>query len=495
MGTIMVPAEFCIPERPRAAEPAGLIVAVDPTGWGARVGVRPGDGLLRVNGHRVEDVIDVHFHAAEDHVVVEVLRDGRRLTLEGDRREGEPLGLVFAHPTFDTDIRRCNNLCTFCFVLQTPKGMRRTLYIKDDDYRYSFLYGHFVTLTNLTERDWQRIVAQRLSPLYISVHATDPEVRRRVLRNPRAPDIMAQLRWLAAHGIEMHTQIVVTPGLNDGEHLERSVFDLATLWPWVRSVSVVPVGVTRFQRYGVRPPTREEARRVLRAVHAWQRLFRRRLGVGFVYATDEWYLLLGRPVPSQAAYDGLRLQENGLGMVRDFLEDYRRVKRALRQRRPDLSGRRATLVTGTLFAAVLARTAADFSARTGASLEVVPVVNTRLGETITVAGLLMAGDVLDQLAGRPLGDLVILPRIMFDHPQGISLDDQTPLDIARALGRPVALAEAMGDVWDALEGRARLVFHPDRTIHPAEAMRAGFGSLEKTIAMVRKDEHRLRPRG
>ncbi|MER3469360.1 MAG: hypothetical protein C4314_05355, partial [Thermoflexus sp.] len=137
---------------------------------------------MRVNGHRIEDVIDVHFHAAEDHVVVEVLRDGRRLTLEGDRREGEPLGLVFAHPTFDTDIRRCNNLCTFCFVLQTPKGMRRTLYIKDDDYRYSFLYGHFVTLTNLTERDWQRIVAQRLSPLYISVHATDPEVRRRVLR-------------------------------------------------------------------------------------------------------------------------------------------------------------------------------------------------------------------------------------------------------------------------------------------------------------------------
>jgi len=466
---LSVPPEFCVPDRPRPSEPAGRILHVDPDGWAARVGIRPGDLLLRVNGRPVEDVIDVHFYAAEDFVTVEVLRDGVRRALGGPRREGEPLGLTFAHPTFDIDIRRCNNLCSFCFVLQTPKGMRRTLYIKDDDYRYSFLYGHFVTLTNLTERDWRRIVTQRLSPLYISVHATDPELRRRLLRNPRAPDIMAQLRWLADHGIEMHTQIVVTPGLNDGAHLERSVFDLATLWPHVRSVSVVPVGVTRFQRYGVRPPTAEEARQVLRAVHAWQRIFRRRLGVRFVYATDEWYLRVGRPVPSRAAYDGLRLQENGLGMVRDFLEDYRRVKRALRRRGRALAGRRATLVTGTLFAPVLARAAADFGARTGAALEVVPIVNTRLGETITVAGLLMAADVLAQLAGRPLGDLVILPRIMFDHPEGISLDDRTPLDIARALGRPVALAETMGDVLDALEGQARWAFHPDGAAVPAAA--------------------------
>ncbi|MCS7351444.1 MAG: DUF512 domain-containing protein [Anaerolineae bacterium] len=480
-STLFVPPEFCIPERPRPQEPAGLVLRVEPGSWGERVGVRPGDLLLRVNGHAVEDVIDVHFYAAEDHVAIEVFRDGGRRILAGLRREGEPLGLTFAHPTFDIDIRRCNNLCPFCFVLQTPKGMRRTLYIKDDDYRYSFLYGHFVTLTNLTERDWRRIVEQRLSPLYISVHATDPEVRRQVLRNPRAPDIMAQLRWLADHGIEMHTQIVVTPGLNDGAHLERSVFDLATLWPHVRSVSVVPVGITRFQRYGVRPNTIEEAQQVLRAVHAWQRVFRRRLGVRFVYATDEWYLLTGRPVPSKAAYDGLRLQENGLGMVRDFLEDYRRVKQALRRRRKTLRGRCATLATGALFAPVLARVARDFSGRTGAALEVVPVANTRLGETITVAGLLMAEDVIAQLSARPLGDVVVLPRIMFDHPEGVSLDDRTPLDIARALGRPVALADAMGDVLDVLEGRARLVFHPDQESIPIEVMRAGGWSLEKTL--------------
>jgi NifB/MoaA-like Fe-S oxidoreductase len=240
------------------------------------------------------------------------------------------------------------------------------------------------------------------------------------------------------------------------------LFDLAALWPHIRSVSVVPVGVTRFQRYGVRPNTREEARRVLRAVHAWQRAFRRQLGVGFVYATDEWYLSLGRPVPSKRAYDGLQLQENGLGMVRDFLEDYRRVKRLLDRRRPrDLAGRRATLVTATLFAPVLERVVRDFNRRAGTALEVVPVVNTRLGETITVAGLLMAEDVIAQLRPRPLGELVVLPRIMFDHPDGISLDDRTPWDIAKALGRPVALARTMREVLGLLHGRGRERFDPD----------------------------------
>jgi putative radical SAM enzyme (TIGR03279 family) len=459
---IDVPPEFCIPERPRPQEPAGIIQEVDPDSWGDRVGIRPGDLLLRVNGHPVEDIIDVQFYAAVDYVVMEVLRDGRWLQRGGPREEGEPLGLTFAHPTFDIDIRRCNNLCPFCFVLQTPKGLRRTLYIKDDDYRYSFLYGHFVTLTNLAERDWRRIVEQRLSPLYISVHATDPEVRRRALRNPRAPDIMAQLRWLAEHGIELHTQIVVTPGLNEGEILERSVFDLVALWPHVRSVSVVPVGVTRFQRYGVRPNTREEARRVLRAVHTWQRAFRRQLGAGFVYATDEWYLSLGRPVPAERAYDGLQLQENGLGMVRDFLEDYRQVKRLLSRRRlRDLPGRRATLVTATLFAPVLERIVRDFNRRTGAALEVVPVVNTRLGETITVAGLLMAEDVVAQLRPRPLGEMVVLPRRMFDHPAGVSLDGHSPWDIAQALSRPVALASTMRDVLTFLSGHGRGLFYPD----------------------------------
>jgi putative radical SAM enzyme (TIGR03279 family) len=459
---IDVPPEFCIPERPRPQEPAGIIQEVDPDSWGDRVGIRPGDLLLRVNGHPVEDIIDVQFYAAVDYVVMEVLRDGRWLQRGGPREEGEPLGLTFAHPTFDIDIRRCNNLCPFCFVLQTPKGLRRTLYIKDDDYRYSFLYGHFVTLTNLAERDWRRIVEQRLSPLYISVHATDPEVRRRALRNPRAPDSMAQLRWLAEHGSELHTQSVVTPGLHEGEILERSVFDLVALWPHVRSVSVVPVGVTRFQRYGVRPNTREEARRVLRAVHTWQRAFRRQLGAGFVYATDEWYLSLGRPVPAERAYDGLQLQENGLGMVRDFLEDYRQVKRLLSRRRlRDLPGRRATLVTATLFAPVLERIVRDFNRRTGAALEVVPVVNTRLGETITVAGLLMAEDVVAQLRPRPLGEMVVLPRRMFDHPAGVSLDGHSPWDIAQAPSRPVALASTMRDVLTFLSGHGRGLFYPD----------------------------------
>jgi putative radical SAM enzyme (TIGR03279 family) len=170
-----------------------------------------------------------------------------------ERDYDQPLGIEFTHPTFDLEIRRCNNLCAFCFVLQTGPGLRRTLYIKDDDYRYSFLQGHYVTLTNLAQEDWARIVEQRLSPLYVSVHATELELRRKVLRNPTAPDVMAQLRWLGERGIETHAQIVVTPGLNDGSHIDRSIADLATLWPAVRSVSVVPVGITKHHKYGHRP--------------------------------------------------------------------------------------------------------------------------------------------------------------------------------------------------------------------------------------------------
>ncbi len=223
----------------------GYVSAVEAGSFALQAGVRSGDALLAVNGHAVQDVVDVLFYGASPRLNLTVLRAGHELKLSGRRAEGQPLGLQFTQTTFDIDIRRCNNLCPFCFVLQAPNRLRRALYIKDDDYRYSFLHGHFVTLTNLNAQDWARIRRQRLSPLYVSVHATETSVRRACLRNETAPDVMAQLRKLARWGIRMHTQLVVTPGLNDGAHLERSVRDLATLHPAVQSVSVVPVGLTR----------------------------------------------------------------------------------------------------------------------------------------------------------------------------------------------------------------------------------------------------------
>src|SRR5512136_316044 len=262
---------------------AGVIAAVEPGSLASDLGLIPGDELLAVNGHPVEDVIDVQFYSAQEHVELTVRRDGKAFTVGGDREYDQPLGLEFAHPTFDIDIRRCNNLCTFCFVLQMAPQMRRTLYIKDDDYRYSFLYGHYVTLTNLAPHDVERIERQHLSPLYVSVHATELDVRRKLLRNENAPDILDQLRWLSKCGIEVHTQIVVTPGLNDGDHLVRSVRDLSELWPTVQSVSIVPVGITKHHKYGERPNTIAEAHLVLDKVHEWQKEFRKKLGVRLAY--------------------------------------------------------------------------------------------------------------------------------------------------------------------------------------------------------------------
>ena len=462
----------------------GLVREVEPRSLAQVLALQPGDEVLVVNGQPVEDVIDVQYYAAEDEVEIVYRREGVKHTTRGQRKSGQALGITFEHPTFDIDIRRCNNLCPFCFVLQTAPRMRRTLYIKDDDYRYSFLFGHFVTLTNLSPHDWDRIEQQHLSPLYVSVHSTDLENRRACLANPKAPDVLAQLRWLGERGIELHTQLVITPGLNDGPWMERSIRDLADLYPAVRSVCVVPVGLTRHHKYGRRAHTPAEAAEVLDVVALWQEKCLAQYGARFVYPTDEWFLVSGRAVPPRKYYDGLALEENGLGMVRAFLDDWKKVKRELGAAQlpaPESAQPSATLVTATLFEPVLRKAADEFNARAGTRLQVVAVRNERLGEGITVAGLLMGADVMAQLEGRELGTFVVLPRVMFDHPQGISLDDISPLEIARHLGRPIYLADAMGDVLDAFTGANPLRIDPAHPAIPAEVMKAGGWAVEKYL--------------
>ena len=462
----------------------GLVQAVDARSLAQALGLQAGDELLAVNGQAVEDVIDVQFYAAEDEVEAVYRRAGAQHSARARRKSGQPLGLTFEHPTFDIDIRRCNNLCPFCFVLQTAPRMRRTLYIKDDDYRYSFLFGHFVTLTNLSPHDWDRIEQQHLSPLYVSVHSTDLENRRACLANPKAPDIMEQLRWLGERGIELHTQLVITPGLNDGPWMERSIADLAELYPAVRSVSVVPVGLTKHHKYGRRAHTPGEAAAVLDALVPWQTQCLARYGVRFVYPTDEWFLVCGRPVPPRKYYDGLALEENGMGMVRGFLDDWKKVKRELAHYKLPITNDHspsATLVTGTLFEPTLRQAAESYNKLAGTRLQVAGVLNERLGHGITVAGLLMGGDVVEQLEGRELGDFVVLPRVMFDHPQGISLDDLSPLFIAQRLGRTLYLADAMGDVLDAFTGANVLRIDPAQPVIPLEVMKAGGWAVEKYL--------------
>jgi NifB/MoaA-like Fe-S oxidoreductase len=270
--------------------------------------------------------------------------------------------------------------------------------------------------------------------------------------------------------------------LNDGAALEQSIRDLAALYPAVLSASVVPVGLTRHHKYGHRPLTTGEMASITARVEGWQAEFNARLGVRFAYLTDEWYLATGRPVPPGEAYDGLELEENGLGQVRNFLTDWEEVKKEIgeKQATKEIAGRPGVLVTGTLFAPVLRQAAAEFNRLTGAALEVAPVVNRRLGDTITVAGLLMGEDVMADLSPRA-AEFVVLPRVMFDHPDGISLDDVSPLQIARALGRPVFLADGLGDVLDAMTGANSLRFDPAAEAVPAEVMRAGGWAVEKYL--------------
>jgi putative radical SAM enzyme (TIGR03279 family) len=418
--------------------------------------MRPGDRLLEVNGAPVADMIDVQYHGAEETVRLRWRRGGRILSGLAKRTPRSGLGLEFTHPTFDVDIRRCNNRCPFCFVVQMAPGMRRTLHIRDDDYRYSFLYGHFVTLTNLKDRDWERIAEQRLSPLYVSVHATEPDVRVRCLGNPKAGNILGRLRYLAEKGIEVHTQVVLAPGLNDGAHLDRTLEDLAGLHPAVRSCSVVPVGVTRYQKNGIRPYDRAEMEAVIAQVEAHQRNFLARLGSRLSFLTDEWYLAAGWPVPPLEEYEEIDLRENGLGMVRDFLEDWAGVRRRFAARKPRLRIRRALLVTGRLFEPTLRAAAGEFSRLTGSALDVLGVANRCFGETITVAGLLTARDVIEAVRPASGGGPVILPRAMFGAPPALSLDDFTLRTVEKEIGRKVCVLDLMSDLEKVLRGSDNL---------------------------------------
>lgn len=442
----------------------GHITGIEPDSVAAELGLQVGDELLAIDGNPVEDIIDVQFYAADETFALTIRRQDDLHTFLAERDYNQSLGLEFDHPTFDTDIRRCNNLCEFCFVLQMAPKFRRTLYIKDDDYRYSFLFGHYVTLTNLSEHDWWRIEHMGLSPLYVSVHVTDWEMRRQYLRNATAPDILEQLTWLAERDIEVHTQLVVTPGVNDGRILEQSIRDLEAFWPTVQSISVVPVGLTKQHKYQMRPHTPAEAAATLAYVERLQQTYLDKFDVRFVYPTDEWYLVTKQTVPQLEAYDGYELHENGLGMVRHFLDEWDAVKNEIVNSELSIvNGERVTLVTATLFAETLRETAVEFSQLTGVNTTVLPIINDKLGDTITVAGLLMGSDLINQLQATELGDLVVVPRVMFDHPDTITLDDLTPQEVANRLQRPLALADTMGDVWDALTGQSQVMFYPGQT--------------------------------
>lgn len=443
------------------ADQGGVIARVAPGSVGEEVGIEPGDRLVSINGVVLRDVVDYQFYGAEECLDLVVERTGERHNLHIERDLDEKLGLEFSTPLFD-GLRECANHCPFCFVRQMPRGMRRTLCLRDDDYRLSFLQGNYVTLTNLDETDWQRIAEQRLSPLYVSVHATDAALRRRLLGNPDAPDVLEQIERLAGLGLSVNAQIVVVPEWNDGEALRRSIDALGSLWPTVRSLAVVPVGLTRYHRGGLRVHTPEEAGALLDLVDAMAAALRRRLGCTWVYPSDELYLLAGRAVPEAAFYDDDAQRENGVGLVRELLDDWASTRSELTRgwrlgrRRRAVRGR-VTLVCATLIAPLLRDTAADLATVIGQEIVVLPVENRFFGSQVTVSGLLTGTDVLAALEDVDLGDLVVLPEVMFTPAEGemlrVTLDEQSIAALAAALGTRVALAATLSDVADAILGR------------------------------------------
>jgi putative radical SAM enzyme (TIGR03279 family) len=416
----------------------GLVVAkTQPGSIAAQIGVEPGDRLLALNGNPVDDWLDYRFYSTDEQLTVTLgKKSGERWLLDIEKDYDEDLGLVFAEPL--ATLHRCQNRCLFCFVDQMPPGLRSSLYVKDDDYRLSFMEGNFVTLTNVGERELKRIADQKLSPLYISVHTTNPALRRRMLGHPRAGNIMAQLRFLHDAGIEMHTQVVLCPGLNDGAELRRTVRDLAGLWPAVRSLAVVPVGRTRFREglYPLRGFTPAESRGLVEEITRQQAQYVQELGSAFIHLADEFYLTAGQEVPPAAAYEGFPQLENGVGLARLFLDEWSAVRDKLPEGVPP---RRVTVVTGRLGAQLLAPVAEHLNRIRGLHLDLAVVENDFFGRTVTVAGLLTGTDIRKQLRGKMLGDLVVVPQSALRDGH-LFLDDTTLPELQNALRVPVVAA-------------------------------------------------------
>jgi putative radical SAM enzyme (TIGR03279 family) len=425
--------------KPRSSAEGVVVAAVRSRTPAATAGLVVGDRILTINDRALRDAIDFQFYAAEERLVLGVERDGARRTLRLTRSVGADLGVELESPR-PGDVATCANKCVFCFIHQLPRGMRRSLYVKDDDFRLSFLHGNYITLSDLDEASFERILEQRLSPLYVSVHATDPTLRWTLLGRPRhSVEIVPRLERLAKAGIRVHAQVVLCPGLNDGPHLARTVHELAPLHPHVATTAIVPVGLTRHRERlpALRTLSDAEAVALVDTVADWQARFLARLDSRFVFLGDEVYLQAGRPLPPAAAYEGFPIAEDGVGLVRRFEDGFGRT----RARPPAGLARRVTVVSGALYGPRLARMLARLT-WPGLDARVVSVPNDFFGGSVAVAGLLTGQDIQRHLAAHgDLGEAVLVPAVALRDRDGVFLDDLTPADLARALGVAVVAVE------------------------------------------------------
>jgi putative radical SAM enzyme (TIGR03279 family) len=420
------------------------VARVHPGSIAEEMGLVPGTQLLTVDGRELKDFLDWEFLTADEEFVLEArLPDGEEVVFEVERPVGEAIGLELEPPT----VRRCANRCEFCFIEGLPKGLRRNLYVRDDDYRLSFAYGNFATLSNVKEHDIARILEYRLSPLYVSVHATPWETRKILLNNPRVPNVVEQLTRLAEGGIQVHAQMVVVPGLNDEEVLEQSLTDLWNLGDAVITVAVVPVGLTQFSHlYTGESMDEGNARKLLARVERWEARALAERGDRWVYGSDELYLLANRELPGDEHYGDFSQIENGVGAVTALRA---RVRDGL-SRLPRLDGKRIGVVTGTSMAPLMPDLLARVAAATGAHLELIPTVNSLFGPTVTTAGLLVGADIRRALDGRTDLDLALIPAETIND-DGVFLDDESFIAVRESLPMPVYPSYDFVDVLE-LEG-------------------------------------------
>jgi putative radical SAM enzyme (TIGR03279 family) len=418
------------------------VAAVEPSSLASELGIEPGTELLAINGRALEDFLDFEFLAADEAFLLHVRTPaGEEIEFDIERPEDLPLGIALEPPR----ILRCANRCDFCFVDGNPEGARASLLIRDDDYRLSFRHGNFATLTNLRPKDVDRIIEYRLSPLYVSVHATDPVVRRRLLRNPKAPAVLEQLAMFAAKGIRFHTQIVLVPGVNDGAVLDRSLADLYALGEVVLTAAVVPVALTAHSKLAlVRALTRTESATAVVTVERWSARARLERGTGWVYGSDELYLEADRPLPPAEAYDGFPQSENGVGAVRQLQELIEEGRAGL----ADLRGRRTLVCTGTGMARLMPPVLETLASATGGAFDCVVLANAFFGPTVTTAGLLPGRAFLDALHGRAGYDLALLPAEAVSD-AGVFIDDVPLAEVEAAAPMPVRLSYHFTDALGA----------------------------------------------
>ena len=430
-----------------------IVKSLMPGGIGEELGIEPGDKLLAINGNKIQDVFDYYYYEESEQLLLLIEKpDGEEWELEIEKDEDESLGIEFDQSLMD-EYRSCRNKCMFCFIDQMPKGMRETLYFKDDDSRLSFLQGNYITLTNMSDHDVERIVKYRLEPINISFQTTNPELRCKMLHNRFAGEALKKVDILYRGQIEMNGQIVLCKGVNDGEELERTIRDLTGYLPYLKSVSIVPVGLTKYRDglYPLEPFTKEDAREVLSVIHRWQEKIYQEHGIHMIHAGDEWYVLAEEEVPEEERYDGYLQLENGVGMMRLLFNE---VQEALSAVTGDGRQREISLATGRLMYPYIGKILEEIRKKfPNITTHLYAIRNDFFGERITVSGLITGQDLTGQLKGQPLGERLLLPCNMLKIGEPVFLDDFTLEEVENSLQVKTDIVKSSGqDLLDAVIG-------------------------------------------